>query len=154
MRNTYALFAYDTHNVVNEFTVQPSSSRDVDIDLYDVEAMKVLIEMAFSNGNAGTLTNLASTMSVEMFMGWGDADPAATGFQFPCVLDGSVIPTYDDIAYPITLASSQNNSSDPDTLRSGFSFNDLIKRNARWGKLRFTNSDGANVTTVKLYGDA
>lgn len=142
-RNLYSILEYDSSNT-QTFTLGANSSKIVDVDLNNLQNLQLLVEVLF--------TGLASSITLNSYYGFGNADVNATG-GIACVLNGTSGALFSDNGDSVSLASSQVNSTG-NYLRTFIIVDDLLVNNSRWLRLKFTNSHGSLAATVKIYADA
>jgi len=127
------------------FTINPKQTRVLDIDLYELANFQVLIEVTYA------LTSSASSgVTLNIYDGFGGADPTATG-TIPMVLDGSSVPLYVSVGTPMTLNPVTTGAVSPQTVRTDINYS--LDKVPRWTRLSFFNQDNTNACTIKIEAD-
>lgn len=127
------------------FTIAPSATRTLDIDLGDAEGVRFLIEAHY------TLTGGTTGISLRQFYGFGVVDPLAEGSPAHKI-DGTVWATFGDTYDDIEMEPSVINFTGPGTTvsRTVHFLTDPLTTLPRWIRFVFTNNDIAHPVDIRI----
>lgn len=148
------VYGYEGSAPVETFVLPAASTRNLDIDLATVNDAKIILEITYSATASTTGTSCTA------FYGIGKPDPNTYAEGVPCKLGtsgstttagaGTSKATFSDNSDAISMVSFTAGSGSTQTKRTFFTLNDLLKKNSRWQRLQFTNSDATNAATIKV----
>lgn len=151
----------NTHNLTNvfpttalagdTFTIGPSQSANVDLDLSDIENIQLLTFVTYASSGAST------GVTLNLHGGFGDNDPAALTSGGVSVVynngSGSSVPTFSDNAETVTMVTVTPLLTTSQTKKTSFYLSDCSVKWPQWIRLRFSNTDSINSAQVRIIGD-
>lgn len=130
------------------FTIEPSRSRILDIDLDLAGNGGIVVSSSYSK------TSVVSGICIDAYCGIGGKDgEAPSRVTTPCTLDGVTSP---EIFFGSNIVKSLENrplfptSGEASTTNWWFSFNEISPMVTRWLRLKIINKDRENLVTIKV----
>ena len=125
-------------------TIAASSTLTVDLDLLDISNIQFLLTVAYA------VTGISPSTTVDLYYGLGENDPSATG-SIPTVVGGSSVPIFGNNSDSVAMVAIGPGDLSKNTV---FFLSSVLERIPRWLRLKFTNTNGSNASTVSIYVDS
>lgn len=129
------------------FSIGPSGSINVDIDMKDIEDLKVLSIATFA------VTDDPTGITVHIHYGFSGQDDSNTEGKFVFVAGTDAEVTWSDNYATPSMVAFDPSEGDPQTKNTFFYAKSPDELLPRWIRLEIENLDGTNSVTLQLLGD-